>query len=119
MLSQRSSNPHPCVGNSLPEAHTVPEASPSSSSTDNTETKVARPPPPEVPEEATQLAVKAAEAFLGSVDHNDIEGSQYQLVILAMILSLSTCKISHCLQCPKLTASEWDKLIHHFYSLAL
>ena len=83
MLSQRSSNPHPCVGNSLPEMHTVPTSSElaSPSSSGDAETKVAaRPPPPEVPEEAVQLAVKAAEAFLGSVDHNDIEGSQYQLV---------------------------------------
>ena len=31
-------------------------------------------------EEVAQLAMKAAEAFLGSQDHNDIEGSQYQLV---------------------------------------
>lgn len=83
MLSQRSSNPHPCVGNSLPDVHTITNseaASPSNSGA--TEAKVAKPPspPPEVPEEAAQLAVKAAEAFLGSVDHNDIEGSQYQLV---------------------------------------
>ena len=75
------------MGNSLPVAHTPTNsetaASPSSGS--NSEAKVATPPapptpPPEVPEEAAQLAMKAAEAFLGSVDHNDIEGSQYQLV---------------------------------------
>ena len=82
-LSQRSSNPHPCcVANSLPVAHT-PTNSEAPSSSSNSEAKVATPPtppPPEVPEEAAQLAVKAAEAFLGSVDHNDIEGSQYQLV---------------------------------------
>ena len=89
-LSQRSSNPHPCcTGNSLPVAHTPTssEAAASPSSGSNSEAKVATPPapptpppPPEVPEEAAQLAMKAAEAFLGSVDHNDIEGSQYQLV---------------------------------------
>ena len=89
-LSQRSSNPHPCcTDNSLPVAHTPTniEAATSPSSSSNSEAKVVTPPtpptpppPPEVPEEAAQLAMKAAEAFLGSVDHNDIEGSQYQLV---------------------------------------
>ena len=85
-LSQRSSNPHPCcTGNSLHKVRTPTnsEAAASPLSSSNSETKVATPPappPPEVPEEAAQLAVKAAEAFLGSVDHNDIEGSQYQLV---------------------------------------
>ena len=35
---------------------------------------------PVIPEEAVQLALKAAKAFLSSLEHDDIEGSQHQLV---------------------------------------
>lgn len=70
MLSQLSSRPHPSVGNSLP----VQSGEDASSKSGDIEPTV------EQSEEAAKLAMKAAEAFLGSQDHNDIEGSQYQLV---------------------------------------
>ena len=74
MLSQRSSRPHPCVGNSLP----VESSQPTAVAAGDLEG-----------EEAAQLAMKAAEAFLGSQEHSDIEGSQYQLVMIVD----STCAL--------------------------
>ena len=67
MLSQLSSRPHPCVGNSLP----VPSGGDAPPTSGDIES---------LSEEAAKLAMKAVEAFLSSQDHNDIEGSQYQLV---------------------------------------
>ena len=75
MLSQQSSAPHPCVGSSLP-VQDGKNAPPTSDDIDREEKQS---------EEAAQLAMKAAEAFLGSQDHNDIEGSQYQLVSVTML----------------------------------
>lgn len=70
MLSQLSSRPHPCVGNSLP----VLSGEDVAPTNGDTEQSV------KLSEEAAKLAMKAADAFLSSQDHNDIEGSQHQLV---------------------------------------
>ena len=80
------------MGNSLPKAlYTVASSEAAPPVDGDTETKAI---PPEVPEEATQLAMKAAEAFLGSVDHNDIEGSQYQLVLCIYSVTHSSVVLS-------------------------
>lgn len=71
MLSKHSSRPHPSVGDS-----SFPEGN------NELPTAVEAKGEPEESEEAAQLAIKAAEAYLGSQDHNDIEGSQYQLVMI-------------------------------------
>lgn len=54
---------------------------------------------PVLGEEVVGLAMKACENFLGSKNHDDIEGSQLQL-------------------CPKLTEGEWRAVVHSFYCMA-
>lgn len=49
-----------------------------------------------VPEEAVGLALRACEAYLSSRDHNDIEGSQLQLVCACPVCS-SVCIVTCCL----------------------